>query len=99
MSDRELLDELYNKGYLSIQDDLNLQSRTMTRELARRLEAINNFTDLEIETTGIYHHTDLVDIYFIYNSNIDTDEYSELMDKFEQIYHEELKTQNEGNFI
>lgn len=31
MSDRELLDKLYNEGYLSIQDDLNLQSRTMTK--------------------------------------------------------------------
>ena len=71
----------------------------MTQKLARRLEEINNFTDLEIGTTGIYHHTDLVDIYFIYNSNIDTDEYSKLIDKFEQIYREELKIRNEGNSI
>lgn len=89
MTDKELLDELYSKGYLSILDDSSLHSRVQMPKLKERLEKINIYGDLEISSTAVYHETGLVDIYFIYNSNQSNEDLALLREKFEEIYWQE----------
>jgi hypothetical protein len=91
LTDNELLEELYNKGYLSIREDSYLSSRIYVKELVKRLKTINEYDDLEIADTGIYHPTNLVDIHFVYNSNVDEENYHKLMEEFERMYWEEEK--------
>lgn len=91
MNIKFLLDILKDKGYITIQDDGNLHGRSSSDHLLSELRK-NDKSGMELEKYGMYHPTELVDIYWIQNDTHE-DIINDVLDMkkiMEDIYMEEL---------
>ncbi|HFC8517749.1 TPA: hypothetical protein ACFP41_000596 [Neisseria weaveri] len=92
MNIEDLLEILRDRGYISIQDDGNLHGRTSSDYLLSELQK-NDKSGMELKKYGMYHATELVDIYWIQNNTHEDilDGMLDMKNIMENIYFEELR--------